>query len=47
MRRGVVPALNIFLDDGGVITDKQRLAAEFERLVGDCFVPLLGRTEAA
>ncbi len=36
--------LNIFLDDGGVITDKQRRAAEFERLVGDCFVPLLGRT---
>ena len=42
-----MPALNIFLDDGGVITDKQRRAAEFERLVGDCFVPLLGRTEAA
>jgi HAD superfamily hydrolase (TIGR01509 family) len=42
-----VPLLNIFLDDGGVITDKQRRAAEFERLVGDCFVPLLGRTEAA
>ncbi len=39
--------LNIFLDDGGVITDKQRRAAEFERLVGDCFVPLLGGTEAA
>jgi HAD superfamily hydrolase (TIGR01509 family) len=39
--------LNIFLDDGGVITDKQRRAAEFERLVGDYFVPLLGRTEAA
>ena len=42
-----MPLLNIFLDDGGVITDKQRRAAEFERLVGDCFVPLLGRTEAA
>ncbi len=40
-------SLNIFLDDGGVITDKQRRAAEFERLVGDCFVPLLGGTEAA
>ncbi len=39
--------LNIFLDDGGVITDKQRRAAEFERLVGDCFVPLLGGMEAA
>ena len=39
--------LNIFLDDGGVITDKQRRAAEFERLVGDCFVPLLGGTEEA
>jgi len=39
--------LNIFLDDGGVITDKQRRAAEFERLVGDCFVALLGGTEAA
>ncbi len=40
-------ALNIFLDDGGIITDKQRRAAEFGRLVGDCFVPLLGGTEEA
>src|SRR6266849_7097136 len=47
MRRGVVPSLNIFLDDGGVITDKQRRASEFERLVGGCFVALLGETEAA
>src|SRR5258708_1333277 len=47
MRRRVVPLLNILLDDGGVITDKQRRAAEFERLVGVCFVTLLGRTEAA
>jgi HAD superfamily hydrolase (TIGR01509 family) len=39
--------LKIFLDDGGVITDKQRRAAEFGRLVGDCFVALLGGTEAA
>jgi hypothetical protein len=39
--------LNIFLDDGGVVTEKQRRAAEFGRLVGDCFVPLLGRTEEA
>ncbi len=38
-------ALIIFLDDGGVITDKERRAAEFGRLVGDCFVPLLGGTE--
>jgi hypothetical protein len=42
-----VSPLNIFLDDGGVITDKRRRAAEFERLVGDCFVPLLGGTEEA
>jgi HAD superfamily hydrolase (TIGR01509 family) len=42
-----VSPLNIFLDDGGVITDKERRAAEFERLVGDCFVPLLGGTEEA
>jgi HAD superfamily hydrolase (TIGR01509 family) len=42
-----VSPLNIFLDDGGVITDKQQRAAEFGRLVGDCFVPLLGGTEAA
>jgi HAD superfamily hydrolase (TIGR01509 family) len=42
-----VSPLNIFLDDGGVITDKARRAAEFERLVGDCFVPLLGGTEEA
>jgi len=47
MRRRVVPPLNIFLDDGGVITDKQRRAAEFGRLVGDYFVPLLGGTEEA
>src|SRR6266704_2426503 len=47
MRRGVMSVLNIFLDDGGVITDKQRRAAEFERLVGVCVVALLGRTEAA
>ncbi len=40
-------ALNIFLDDGGVITDKQQRAAEFGRLVGVCFVPLLGGTEEA
>ncbi len=39
--------LNIFLDDGGVITAKQRRAAEFGRLVGDCFVPLLGGTQEA
>jgi len=42
-----VSLLNIFLDDGGVITDKQRRAAEFGRLVGGCFVPLLGGTEEA
>ena len=42
-----MPPLNIFLDDGGVITDKQRRAVQFGRLVGDYFVPLLGRTEAA
>ena len=42
-----MPPLNIFLDDGGVITDKQRRAAEFGRLVGVCFVPLLGGTEEA
>src|SRR5260370_16480421 len=39
--------LVIFLDDGGVITDKQQRAAEFGRLVGDYFVPLLGGTEEA
>ena len=39
--------LIIFLDDGGVITDKQRRAAEFERLVGGCFAPRLGGTEEA
>ncbi len=40
-------ALNIFLDDGGVITDKQQRAAEFGRLVGVYFVPLLGGTAEA
>src|SRR6266478_3912379 len=47
MRRGVVSSLNIFLDDGGVITDKRQRAAEFRRLVGDCLVPLLGGTDQA
>jgi hypothetical protein len=47
MRRRIVPALNIFIDDGGVITDKQQRAAEFGRLVGDCFVPLLGGIKEA
>src|SRR2546430_15807467 len=47
MRRGVVSALNIFLDDGGVIPDKQRRAAEFGRLVGDSLVLLLGGTAEA
>ena len=42
-----MPPLNIFLDDGGVITDKQRRAAEFGRLVGVCFVQLLCGTEEA
>ena len=42
-----MPPLNIFLDDGGVITDKQQRAAEFGRLVGDCFVLLLGGTKEA
>ncbi len=40
-----MPPLNIFLDDGGVITDKQQRAAEFGRLVGVCIVPLLGGAE--
>jgi HAD superfamily hydrolase (TIGR01509 family) len=39
--------LNIFLDDGGVITDKQQRATEFGHLVGDYFVPLLGGTGEA
>jgi HAD superfamily hydrolase (TIGR01509 family) len=47
MRREALSPLNIFLDDGGVITDKQQRAAEFERLVGGCFVPLFGGTEEA
>src|SRR5260221_1575798 len=47
MRRGAMPPLNIFLDDGGVITDKHRRAAEFGCLVGVCFVPLLGGAEEA
>src|SRR5215470_15944449 len=47
MRREALSPLNIFLDDGGVITDKQQRAAEFGRLVGDYFVPLLGGIEEA
>jgi hypothetical protein len=47
-QKGAVMApLNIFLDDGGVITAKQQRAAEFERLVGGCFVPLFGGTAEA
>jgi HAD superfamily hydrolase (TIGR01509 family) len=42
-----VSPLNIFLDNGGVITGKEQQAAEFERLVGNCLVPLLGGTEEA
>src|SRR5215472_9661619 len=47
MERDVVPPLTIFLDDGGVITDKQRRGAQFGRLVGDYFVPSLGGTKGA
>jgi len=36
--------LTVFLDVGGVINDKDQLATQWQRLVGDCFVVLLGGT---
>ncbi|MEX1007897.1 MAG: HAD family hydrolase [Acidimicrobiia bacterium] len=36
----------VFLDDGGVLNDNRRRAAEWQRLIGEFFVPRLGGTPA-
>jgi FMN phosphatase YigB (HAD superfamily) len=38
------PIKYVFLDDGGVINDNSRRAPQWERLVGEFFVPRLGGT---
>jgi hypothetical protein len=38
------PIRHIFLDDGGVINDNSLRAPQWERLVGEYFVPRLGGT---
>jgi len=42
-----MPQLTIFLDDGGVISDNNLRASQWQRLVGEFFVPLLGGTSEA
>lgn len=42
-----MPSLSIFLDLGGVIIDKERQIAQWQSLVGECFVKLLGGTQEA
>jgi FMN phosphatase YigB (HAD superfamily) len=37
----------VFLDDGGVLNDNDRRAAEWRRLLGEFFAPRLGRTPEA
>jgi phosphoglycolate phosphatase-like HAD superfamily hydrolase len=37
-----MPRLTVYLDDGGVMNDNLRRAAEWQRLVGDFFAPRLG-----
>ncbi len=39
--------LTIFLDDGGVMNDNLLRAAQWQRLVGEFFIPLLGGTSEA
>src|SRR6266700_615681 len=42
-----MPQLTIFLDDGGVISDNNLRASQWQRLVGEFFMPLLGGTSEA
>jgi len=39
--------LVIFLDDGGVMNDNSQRASQWQRLVGEYFMPLLGGTSEA
>ncbi len=39
--------LMVFLDDGGVMNDNRKRAPQWQRLVGEFFVPLLGGTSEA
>ena len=41
------PIKHIFLDDGGVLNDNDRRAPQWQRLVGEFFVPRLGGTHQA
>jgi FMN phosphatase YigB (HAD superfamily) len=41
------PARVVFLDDGGVLNDNDRRAAEWRRLLGEFFAPRLGGTPEA
>jgi phosphoglycolate phosphatase-like HAD superfamily hydrolase len=40
-------SLAVFIDDGGVMNDNERRGAQWQRLVGEFFVPLLGGSPAA
>lgn len=46
-RRADLPRPTLFLDVGGVINDKDRLIAQWQRLVGHYFALLLGGSAAA
>ena len=39
--------LVVFLDDGGVMSDNRLRGVQWQRLVGEFFVPLLGGTHEA
>jgi hypothetical protein len=42
-----VSQLMIFLDDGGVMNDNSQRASQWQRLVSEFFLPLLGGTKEA
>jgi hypothetical protein len=46
-QRIVMPELVILLDDGGVLNDNSVRASQWQRLVGEFFVPIFGGTPAA
>src|SRR6266568_7009169 len=45
--RTVSARLMVFLDDGGVMNDNRRRALQWQRLVSEYFVPLLGGSPEA
>lgn len=47
MRAPARPIRVVFLDDGGVLNDNERRAAEWRRLLGEYFVPRFGGTAEA